>query len=160
MAKKRHLHDRKRFLAPQGRSGDGHGYLTQPQRPYPEHADADELYREAERVAAASAMCDEPEALSLEEWSAHIDERAKEFAKQQQKFEDAQREQARRLLTFEERLDVVTAAARQARHRVDITRDLALLRHMAQSGKGVRHLERRLFLIERKVFSKPDAEAA
>lgn len=53
----------RRFIAPQARAGNGHGYLTQPQRPYPEHSDPDELAREQERVATHTKHCDEPEAI-------------------------------------------------------------------------------------------------
>ena len=53
----------RKFLAPAARQGDGRGYLNQPQRPIPEHADAIKLAEDADLVAARAAMCDEPEAV-------------------------------------------------------------------------------------------------
>ena len=142
----------RRFLAPQGRSGNGLGYLSQPGREYPQAPDPPDVVA---RIAEARAMCDEPEALDRQDYELHIDQRAKEHAEQQRKFETARREQARRLMDFEQRL---TTAHQEARRRcIDVTSEIRLLRHMQQSGKQVRHLEQRLGAVERKVWRDQDA---
>lgn len=137
----------RRFLAAQARSGNGLGYLSQPDREYPLAPDPPDVVA---RISEATAMCDEPEALDKQDYELHIDKRAKEAADQQRKFETAQREQSRRLMDFEQRL---TTAHQEARRRcIDVSSEVRLLRHMQQSGKQVRHLERRLGAVERKVW--------
>lgn len=93
---------------------------------------------------------DEPQYLTGRQWKDHIDKRAKRDAEQRQKFETAQREQSRRLLTFEEKL--VSAHAEARRRCIDVREEVRLVRHMQQKGAHVRHLESRLFVIERKVW--------
>ena len=96
------------------------------------------------------AMRDEPEALTAEEYAVHVDKRAREAAEQQRKFETAQREKERRLMTFDQRL---AKAQLEARSRcIDISSDVRLLRHLERAGKKVRHLESRLHALERKVW--------
>lgn len=119
-----------RFLAPKGRRGDGLGYVDNPHM----------------------AMREEPECLSAQEWRDHVEKRADTAAEQLQKFEDRKREEARRLLTFEERLTAAMAHARTAKWRADISSEVRLLRQMQAAGKEVRHLEKRLHMIERKVW--------
>lgn len=117
-----------RFLAPKARPGDGHGYVDIPEL----------------------GMRLEPECLDEQDWAMHIDKRAKDMAVQQQKFEEAAREQTRRLLTFEERL---VSAHEEARRRcIDVSSEVRLVRHMQEQRKNVRHLEKRLFVIEQKVW--------
>jgi hypothetical protein len=70
--------------------------------------------------------------------------------RQRIKLEIAERERNRRLLSFEERLQSAQAEARL--RRIDVTSEVRLLKHMQQSGKEVRHLERRLGAVERKVW--------
>jgi hypothetical protein len=139
----------RRFLAPAARQGDGRGYLTQPDRQYPQAPDEPETVA---RIATATAMCDEPEALDSQDYKLHVDKRAKAAAEQQRKFETVQRERERRLMNFEQRLATAHEAAR-ARGR-DVGSEVRLLRHMRASGKKVRHLEQRLFALERKVWAK------
>lgn len=122
--------DAPRFLAPKARRGDGWGYADIPQL----------------------GMREEPECLTENEWKDHVGKRAEDFEEQQRKFEEAKLEQARRLLTFEERLTAAVSEAKTAKRRVDIASEVRLLRHMQASGKEVRHLEQRLFVIERKVW--------
>src|SRR5690349_7648263 len=126
--------DAPRFLAPKARRGDGWGYADIPQL----------------------GMREEPECLTENEWLAHVAKRAQDFEEQQRKFEEAKLEQARRLKTFEERLESATREARTAKRRIDVVNEVRLLRHMQQSGKEVRHLERRLYLLERKVWRQGD----
>lgn len=99
---------------------------------------------------SARAMIEEPEPLDAQQWTDHVNERAKRDAEQRQKFEAAAREQARRLMDFETRL---VSAHDQARLRcIDVSSEVRLVRHMQQQGKNVRHLEKRLYTIERKVW--------
>lgn len=119
---------RRRFLAPMARPGDGLGYIDIPEL----------------------GMRGEPEALDADDWKRHVDLRSKRDEEQRQKFEAVSREQARRLLSFEERL---VSAHEEARRRcVDVSSEVRLVRHMQVRGKNVRHLEARLFVIERKVW--------
>lgn len=144
----------RRFLAPQARAGNGLGYLGRPERDLPIVADEKHV---VDRIKGATSLSDEPEALSKTEWTAHIDKRAKLLAEQQQKFESKTRDQARRLMDFETRL---TTAQQEARNRcIDVSSEVRLLRHMQQSGKEVRHLERRLGSVERKVWRDMDEAA-
>lgn len=93
---------------------------------------------------------DEPQALTKRQWKDHVDKRSKMAEEQRQKFETAQREQSRRLLSFEEKL---VSAHEEARRRcIDVREEVRLVRHMQAQGKNVRHLEARLFRIERKVW--------
>src|SRR5690349_5955167 len=96
------------------------------------------------------ASRDEPQALTKRQWKDHVDKRSKMAEEQRQKFETAQREQSRRLLTFEEKL--VSAHQEARRRSIDIASEVRLVRHMQTQGKHVRHLEARLFSIERKVW--------
>lgn len=96
------------------------------------------------------ASRDEPQALTKRQWKDHVDKRSKMAEEQRQKFETAQREQSRRLLSFEQRL---VSAHDEARKRcIDVREEVRLVRHMQDKGKNVRHLEARLFVIERKVW--------
>lgn len=137
----------RRFLAPQARAGNGHGYTSTPEREYPQAPDPPDIVA---RIGEARAMCDEPEALDAQDHRLHIDERAKEQAEQLRKFESARRDQARRLMNFETRL--VTAQTEARRKCIDVSSEVRLLKHMQQSGKQVRHLEQRLGAVERKVW--------
>lgn len=146
----------RRFLAPKARAGNGHGYLTQPTRPLESTINADEEHI-VERVLSATAMCDEPEALTEAEWKAHIDKRAITAEEQRRKFESAARDRERRLMDFEQRL--VTAHAEARRRCIDVSSEVRLLKHMQSSGKQVRHLEQRLGAVERKVWRDFDQAA-
>jgi hypothetical protein len=142
-----HRRPARRFLAPQARSGNGLGYLGQPDREYPLAPDPPDVVA---RIGEARAMCDEPEALDAQDYRLHIDKRAIMLAEQQQKFESRAREQSRRLMDFETRL--VSAHDEARRRCIDVSSEVRLLKHMQQSGKEVRHLERRLGAVERKVW--------
>lgn len=146
----------RRFLAPQARAGDGIGYLSQPSRPLESTTNADPEHV-VERVLSATAMCDEPEALTQAEWEVHIDKRAILAEEQRRKFESAARDRDRRLMDFEERL--VTAQTEARRRCIDVTSEVRLLRHMQSNDKQVRHLEQRLGAVERKVWRDLDQAA-
>jgi hypothetical protein len=90
-----------RFLAPQGRSGDGHGYMREPLRPL-QPGDNEQTVA---RIRDATSMCDEPQSLDAQEWLNHIDERHKTLEEQRRKFEAVRIDQERRLMSFEQRLD-------------------------------------------------------
>ena len=137
----------RRFLAPAARQGDGKGYLSQPIRPYPIVADPPEV---VDRIAAATDTRDEPEYLDKDDYDRYIDPEKVMREGQRIKLETAAREQARRLMDFEERIVTAQAAARMKC--IDVTSEVRLLRHMQQSGKQVRHLEQRLGVVERKVW--------
>lgn len=98
------------------------------------------------------ASRDEPQALTKRQWKDHVNERSKRDEEQRRKFEAAAIEQARRLMSFEERL--VSAHDEARRRCVDVSSEVRLVRHMRDQGKAVRHLETRLFVIERKVWSE------
>jgi hypothetical protein len=51
----------RQFIAPNARAGNGHGYLTQPQRQMPIVADPPEVVA---RIAEATSTTDEPECIS------------------------------------------------------------------------------------------------
>jgi hypothetical protein len=127
-----------RYLAPKARRGDGHGYVDMP----------------------AMGMHEEPECLTEAEWKLHVARTEGETDEERkQAFAAKQLEDARRLLSFEDRLTAATAEARASKHRLDISSEVRLLRQMQQQGKEVRHLEQRLFVIERKVW-RADKDAA
>jgi hypothetical protein len=131
--------NKRRYLAPKARRGDGHGYVDMP----------------------IMGMHEEPECLTEAEWKLHVGGRDEDETREERKqaFAAKQLEDARRLLSFEERLTAATAEARAAKHRLDISSEVRLLRQMQQQGKEVRHLEQRLFVIERKVW-RADKDAA
>jgi hypothetical protein len=130
--------NKRRYLAPKARRGDGHGYVDMP----------------------AMGMHEEPECLTEAEWKLHVARTEGETDEERkQAFAAKQLDDARRLLSFEERLTAATAEARASKHRLDISSEVRLLRQMQQQGKEVRHLEQRLFVIERKVW-RADKDAA
>lgn len=119
----------RRFLAPQARSGNGHGYLTQPERQYPQAPDPVDV---VERIASATAMCDEPEAPS----SAWVDAEA-DLAVERNRLRllhrAMQAREARQTVTPENR---IKDAQRRAKvKRMDITSDLFFVRKSLVRGK-------------------------
>lgn len=146
----------RRFLAPKARAGNGMGYISQPLRPLESKTTADEPHI-VERIASATSLCDEPEALTADEWKAHIDKRAISAEEQRRKFESAARDRERRLMDFEQRLTTAHAEAR--RRCIDVSSEVRLLKHMQANGKQVRHLEQRLGAVERKVWRDIDQAA-
>lgn len=145
----------RRFLAAGARGGNGHGYLSTPQRELPLLADEKDVL---DRIATATSMSDEPESLDAQDWKAHIDERHKTIEQQRRKFEAARIDQERRLLTFEQRLVKTQAEAR--RQHIDVSGEVRQLRHMQAKAKDVRHLETRLGTMERKVYRDVDLNQA
>jgi hypothetical protein len=123
----------RRFLA-RG-SGNGHGYLTQPQRELPPVADESDV---VERIASATALVDEPEAPS----PAWVDAEA-ELAVERNRLRHlavvAQRVEIRRELSVEDRIrDAQRRAKDQHRNiRNDVFVIERMLARAAKAGTGV-----------------------
>lgn len=91
----------RKFIAPQARSGDGHGYLNRPPRPLPEAIDPIGDYRDAElvaKIADATDYCDEPEAISADIVNAQAD-LGRTYDRLRHNAEIEQREQNRQAVT-------------------------------------------------------------
>lgn len=95
------------FLAPNGR-----GHVTRPLRPYPEHADPDELALEAEEVKDATRFCDEPEMIGPAIVDAY-GESAWFYKSLQHQADVEAAQQARKFLTAEQRLADVQSRAKR-----------------------------------------------
>jgi len=108
----------------------------------------------------ALAMRDEPEALSRDDYERHVLGRAQSAAEHQAALEAARLEVSRREMSFDERLASATLEAK--RRSIDVSSDVRLLAHLRAQKKDVKHLERRLGSLERKVFREfdDDGEAA
>jgi len=132
----------RRFLAAQARSGNGHGYLSQPDRPYPIVADEPEV---VEQVKAATAMCDEPEAPSPA-WVDAESELAAERNRLRLLREAELKREARKGVSFESR--VADAERRAKVKRWDsrmVSTEMLVVRKMwvrGSVGAATRRLER------------------
>lgn len=128
--KKRHLH--RRFLAPQARSGNGHGYLTRPNRPLlgTEHP-VDERATIA-KIASATALCDEPEVIS--DGIVSYTETAVKAATLRHAAEVEQAHEARATMTPEQR--VANAEARAKQQHVNVSSDLRFVRAAAARARA------------------------
>jgi hypothetical protein len=120
----------RRFLAPQARAGNGHGYLSQPQRQYPPVADEPDIVA---RIAECRAMCDEPEAPS-QAWVNAEAELAAERNRLRLLRQAEERQQARRHITIENRMKA--AQNRAKLKRLDLTREFFVMRKMLERGKN------------------------
>ena len=127
----------RKFLAPQARAGNGHGYYSQPQRPLTEatgHADPHLLADEAERVREATRMCDEPESPSAAIVDAQAD-LARHYDKLRHAVDVQQREQIRQHLSMEHRM--AEAQRRAKLQRIDVSREMRACQVMLErSRKG------------------------
>lgn len=121
----------RRFLAPQARQGDGHGYLSQPQRPFPIVADEQHV---VERIASASDIRDEPEAPSGA-WVDAESELAAERNRVRLLRQAEQAQQDRQSITVENRMR--DAHRRAKMKHVDCSREFMVLRKMLGRGKDV-----------------------
>lgn len=92
----------------------------------------------------------EPQPLSDDEYEIHVLGRAQTVAQQQAAIEAARLAQSQRLLTAEQRLVRVQHDARS--RCMDISSDVRLLRLMLSAGKEARHVERKLGMVERRVY--------
>jgi hypothetical protein len=127
----------RRFLAPNAKAGNGHGYYSQPQRPLADSdgiTDADQLADEAARVSERSRLCDEPEAPGPAIVDAQAD-LARHYDYLRHLADVEQREMARRHLSMEARM---AEANRRARlQRIDVSREMRACQVMLErSRKG------------------------
>lgn len=119
----------RRFIAFQARAGNGHGYLSQPSRPYPAVADQPEVVA---RLRDASSTSDEPEAPSGAWLDAQAD-RAFMINQQARLADIAQAQSARPSQTLEQR--VVDASRRSRMQHVDFRGEFTALRRMLDAAK-------------------------
>lgn len=129
----------RRFLAAGGRQGNGHGYLSNPQRPLPKAADPPEVI---DRIREAANVCDEPEAPS----DAWIDAEA-ELAAERNRLrllkQAEMAQQARRHISMENRMR--DAQRRAKLKHVNLSREFYVLEKMLDRGNenaAVTRLER------------------
>lgn len=149
-----------RFIAPQARAGNGHGYLNQPLRPLPEVADPADL---VDKIASATHYCDEPEAIGPDIVDAQT-ELARTYDRLRYEAEVELSQQTRKLLTIEQRM---ADAQRRAKLRhADISGEMHVVKQMLKRArKGGREdppaaLER-VERIEARLDYRPDlADAA
>ena len=125
----------RRFLAPQARQGNGHGYVSQPHRPLPEaslHADTDVLREEAALVHTRTRMCDEPESPGPAIVDA-ITDLARTYDRLRYLADLEQRAGIRKQLTIEQRMADAQRRAKQ-RH-ADISGELHVIRQMLKRAR-------------------------
>ena len=118
----------RRFLAPQARAGNGHGYLSQPERELPPVADEPDV---VDRIRSATSMCDEPEAPS----AAWVDAEAELAAERNRlrllKLAETARG-IRQTLTIENRMR--DAHRRAKLKHIDVSREFYVMRKMIARG--------------------------
>lgn len=153
----------RRFLAAQGRSGNGHGYSTQPQREYPVVADEPDV---VERIRDATNICDEPESESGA-WLDATADRAFMVNQQARIADIAQAQGMRPLLSMEQRM--ADAQRRAKMQHVDCRSEFTALRRMLDTAKTESDkrrarteaaAERRLQRVESKLDQLPGELAA
>jgi hypothetical protein len=120
----------RRFLAPQARAGNGHGYLAQPDREYPLAPDEPDTVA---RIGEARAMCDEPEAPSTA-WVDAESELAAERNRVRLLRQAEMAQQARATVTMENRM--ADARRRAKLKHVDISHEMHLLEKMLGRNPG------------------------
>lgn len=119
----------RRFLASQAGASTGRAYYTQPQRPTTTAIPDDP--GTIERIAAQTAMCDEPEAPS-HHWINTQTELAAKYNRLRHLHEVETARGTRQALTIENRM---RDAHRRAKHRhIDITGELHVLAQMLDRG--------------------------
>lgn len=114
----------RRFLAAGARGGNGHGYLSQPQRQLGKTADPTEV---VERIATATSLCDEPEAVGPAVIDAQAD-LARHYNQLRRAAEIQRARETRRDLTLQDRM--ADAQRRAKDQRIDVSRDLLTIRKM------------------------------
>jgi hypothetical protein len=124
-----------RFIAPQARAGNGHGYLNQPMRPLPDAIDPIHNPDDAElleTIASATRHCDEPEAIGPAIVDA-ITELARTYDRIRYSVEVETAQQARRLLTMEQRMADVQRRAK-LRH-ADVSGEMHVIKAMLERAR-------------------------
>jgi hypothetical protein len=163
----------RKFIAPQAKAGDGHGYLNRPPRPIPEGIDPVHDYRDAEtvaRIAAATHYCDEPEAISDDIVDAFRD-LGRTYDRLRHNAEVEQREHNRQALTqavgpliaAEHRMN--EARRRAKLQHVDVSHELHIMRRdLDRARNGGRdnptNVIARLERLEARLDHRPDLDAA
>jgi hypothetical protein len=120
----------RRFLAPQARAGNGHGYYDRPQRPISQAIADDEAT--IERVGSFTSLCDEPEAPSRD-WVDAEAELAVERNRQRLLAQHVEAKAARSGVSIENRMRDVQRRAKVRRLRV--SGDLYVIRQQVKRGK-------------------------
>lgn len=149
----------RKFLAPQARQGDGHGYTNRPQRPLPEVPDSPELVA---RIHDRTALCDEPEAPSGAWIEAQYD-LARTYDRMRHLAQVEQAHRIRACLSLEARM---TEAHRRAKlQRVDVSGELYVIRQMLERARRGGRGEPpaavdRLSRVEATLDYRPDLEDA
>lgn len=154
----------RRFIAPQARAGNGHGYLTQPPRPLPIVADPPEV---VERIASATSTTDEPEAPSPA-WVEAAADLHRTYDKLRFVAQVEQTQQIRRTLTVENRMAEARRVARlrNINARSEFTAIARMLEHARMERTDHRRTrleaaaERRLAGVEARLDQLPDDLAA
>jgi hypothetical protein len=119
----------RRFIAPQARSGNGHGFLSQPLRPLPEVADNPDLVA---RIGGATHYCDEPEAVGPDIVDAQT-ELARTYDRLRYQAEVEQAQKDRRMLSIEQRMaDAVRRA--KLRH-ADVSGEMHVIKQMLERAR-------------------------
>jgi hypothetical protein len=120
----------RRFLAPQARAGNGHGYYDRPQRPISQAIADDEAT--VERVASFTSLCDEPEAPSRD-WVDAQAELAAEYNRQRLVAEHFAAREIRAGVSIENRIK--DAERRARKRRVHVNREVHVIRQQVERGK-------------------------
>jgi hypothetical protein len=120
----------RRFLAPQARAGNGHGYYDRPQRPISQAIADDEAT--IERVSSFTALCDEPEAPSRD-WVDAEAELAVERNRIRLLAAAAAAREARAGVSIENRIRDAQRRAKARRMKID--RPLYVIRRELDRGK-------------------------
>jgi hypothetical protein len=120
----------RRFLAPQARAGNGHGYYDRPQRPISQAIADDEAT--IERVASFTSLCDEPEAPSSD-WLDAETEQAAERNRQRLLAQASAARAARAGVSIENRIKDAQRRAKARRMKID--RPLYVIRRELDRGK-------------------------
>lgn len=126
----------RRFLAPQARSGNGLGYLSQPPRPLPEVADSPEVI---ERIRSATSTCDEPESPSKAWVDAEVELAAERNRLRLLKQAETARG-VRQTLSLESRM--LDANRRAKLKHIDLTGEFHVMRKMLDRGNEATATER------------------
>jgi hypothetical protein len=144
----------RRFLAPQARSGNGHGYYDRPQRPISQAIADDEAT--VERVASFTSLCDEPEAPSRD-WVDAQAELAAEYNRQRLVAEHFAAREIRAGVSIENRIK--DAQRRAKARRIQIYADLHAIRRQVVRGK-IEDAIRMLEGVEARLDGVSDVQAA
>jgi hypothetical protein len=127
----------RRFLAPQARAGNGHGYYDRPQRPISQAIADDEAT--VERVSSFTSLCDEPEAPSRD-WVDAEAELAVERNRLRLLAQAQASREARQGVSMENRIKDVQRRAKQ--RRMSVNGELHVIKQQMMRGKVAAGLER------------------